>query len=122
MEGDRVFEDHREVVIIAHSLGGLIIQRLLLTYRPYGPKVKFIYFYGTPQSGTQIARLGSLLSADPLLEQMIPNYRDNHYLENLEREWQHSGFLIPRYCAFEREKTFKAMLVVDEDERNAWLR
>ena len=59
LEGDKLFSKHNEVVFVAHSMGGLIVQRLLLTHHDLAPKVRFIYFLSTPQEGSAIARLGA---------------------------------------------------------------
>jgi pimeloyl-ACP methyl ester carboxylesterase len=106
----RVFEDHDEVVFLVHSLGGLITQRLLLTHRELVPKVKYIYFFSTPEEGAQIAQIGHLFNDDPLLKQMFHG-DDNTFLEGIETDWINAGFDMPRYCAFERQKT-KGILVV----------
>ena len=104
LQHDKVF-DHKEVVFVAHSLGGLIVQRFLLTHREYAKQVPFIYFYSTPETGAEIARLGSLFSSDPLLKQMFPG-EANDYLLNLEAEWKAAGFTnIHRYCAYESLRT-----------------
>jgi hypothetical protein len=112
LDSDEVFSKHREVVFVAHSLGGLIVQKLLLTYRNLAGKVRFIYFYSTPQTGAQIAQLGNVFSSDPLLKQMLPG-DSNDYLLSLENEWREAGFTdIRRYCAYEK-KQLDGVLIVD---------
>ena len=61
--------------------GGLVVERLLLGHREYAAKVPFIYFYSTPQTGSQMASIAHYLSKDPLLETMFPGDR-NLYLKN----------------------------------------
>jgi pimeloyl-ACP methyl ester carboxylesterase len=102
---------HDEVVFLVHSLGGLITQRLLLSHRDLIPKVKFIYFFSTPEEGAQIARIGHVLNNDPLLKQMLHG-DENTYIESIETDWISAAANIPRYCAFERSRT-KGVLVVD---------
>lgn len=111
LEGDKVFSKHNEVVFVAHSMGGLIVQRLLLTHHDLAPKVRFIYFLSTPQEGSAIARLGHALNGDPNLQQMFPG-DSNTYLQNIEAEWMGANFGIPRYCTIER-KPMHGVLVVD---------
>jgi pimeloyl-ACP methyl ester carboxylesterase len=108
---DGVFSQHREVVFVCHSLGGLVIQRLLLTFREYAQQVPLIYFFSTPETGAQIASLGAVFSSDPLLKAMFPG-DENGYLQNLENEWRAAQFHIHRYCAFEKKK-YRGVLVVD---------
>jgi len=110
-EGDGVFSKHNEVVFVAHSLGGLVVQRLLLTHHELAAKVRFIYFLSTPQEGSQVARLGHILNGDPNLQQMFSG-DSNTYLQNIEAEWMGANFGIPRYCTIERKAT-KGLLVVD---------
>jgi len=111
LDSDEVFSKHREVVFVVHSLGGLVVQRLLLTHRELAKKVPFIYFYSTPETGAQIARLGHVFSSDPLLKEMFPG-DSNDYLLNLENEWRGATFTIHRYCAYEKQP-LSGVLVVD---------
>jgi len=108
---DGVFSQHREVVFVCHSLGGLIVQRLLLTFRDYAQQVPFIYFFSTPETGAQIANLAAVFSSDPLLKALIPG-GGNVYLQNLENEWKAANFHIHRFCAYEKTK-YMGVLVVD---------
>ena len=110
MQSDSVFS-HREVVFVAHSLGGLIVQRFLITHREYAKQVPFIAFYSTPETGAQIAQLAHIFSADPLLKEMLPG-PENDYLLNLENEWIAANFSTKRYCAYEKKPT-KGIWVVD---------
>ena len=104
MKQDEVFQ-HRDVVFVTHSLGGLVVQRFLLTRREYAPRVSFIYFFSTPQTGTDMANIASVLSSDPLLKEMSAA-EDNDYLLNLESEWKAANFdKIRRYCAYETKPT-----------------
>ena len=91
LESDEVFSGHREVIFVCHSLGGIIVQQLLLTHREYAKQVPFIYFFATPQTGASLARLGNVFSSDPLLEALLPG-ENNHYLENLEFSWKGAHF------------------------------
>src|ERR1700709_1703838 len=42
LENAKIF-DHKEVIFICHSMGGLIIRDFLQKYQKYSPKVSFIY-------------------------------------------------------------------------------
>jgi Alpha/beta hydrolase family len=102
-QSDGVFS-HREVVFVAHSLGGLVVQRFLITHREYAKQVPFIAFYATPETGAQVAQLGHIFSADPLLKEMFSG-PENDYLLNLENEWIAANFMTKRYCAYEKKPT-----------------
>src|ERR1700676_1643366 len=110
LANDEVFQ-HREVVFVCHSLGGLVVQQLLLLYPRYAKQVPFIYFFSTPESGSQIAKLGSLFSSDPLLKDTFSG-DENEYLQILEDTWKAAHFQIHRLCAYEK-KPFSGVLVVE---------
>jgi triacylglycerol esterase/lipase EstA (alpha/beta hydrolase family) len=101
LTADDVFSKTREVIFVCHSLGGIILQRLLLTHREYARQVPFIYFFATPETGSQLAKLAGIFSSDPLLQAMFPG-DSNAYLQNLENEWKAAHLGIRRYCAYEK--------------------
>jgi triacylglycerol esterase/lipase EstA (alpha/beta hydrolase family) len=111
LKGDYVFSKHSEVVFVCHSLGGLIVEKLLLKNRDYDKQVRFIYFFGTPQTGTDIAKLGRLVSSDPLFKDFSAG-PDNEILQGIEDEWRAARLKIRSYCAYET-KTILGQLVVD---------
>jgi hypothetical protein len=107
-----VFEKHREVVFVCHSLGGIIVQQLLLTVRAHAAQVPFIYFFAVPEEGSQVATLGRWFSSDPLLEALFHG-NENTYLLNLENQWRAAHFKIRRYCAYEKKPLKGSVLIVD---------
>ena len=114
LEADKIFSDHDEVVFVAHSLGGIIVQQILLTYRDEGfyRKVSFIYFYGTPQEGSKVAKLASIFSPDPLLKELSSG-DGNFVLPDMNSKWIHAGFeSIKRFCAYET-KSVHGFKIVD---------
>ena len=98
MRNDGIFAKHGEVIFVCHSLGGLVVQRFLLTNRSLASKVKRIYFYSTPNEGAGVAAVGKILSADPLLHEM-GNWEQ--HLRTIEFDWKSANFSIKRYCAYE---------------------
>jgi pimeloyl-ACP methyl ester carboxylesterase len=50
LKQDHVWE-HREVVFIAHSLGGILVEEMLLRHPLEASRVRFIVSYGTPHEG-----------------------------------------------------------------------
>jgi pimeloyl-ACP methyl ester carboxylesterase len=69
LKQDHVWE-HREVVFLAHSLGGILVEEMLLRHPAEAAKVKFIVSYGTPHEGSTIARIASIYDKDPLLNDL----------------------------------------------------
>jgi len=102
---DHVWE-HREVVFIAHSLGGILVEEMLLRHPAEAARVKFIVSYGTPHEGSPIARLASIYDEDPLLND-LSDASDNAFLTQLESSWRGHDSVngIHRFCAYESEDT-----------------
>ena len=102
---DHVWE-HREVVFVAHSLGGILVEEMLLKHPAEAVRVKFIVSYGTPHAGSTIARIASIYDRDPLLND-LSDAGDNAFLTQLENNWRGHNSVngIHRFCAYESEDT-----------------
>lgn len=91
------------VVIVAHSMGGLVTLQALLTHRELLPKVPLLVFFSTPQEGAQITRIARQLLNNPALDEMLPADH-NSYLQVINDQWR----TIPKdqlphiACAFEK--------------------
>jgi pimeloyl-ACP methyl ester carboxylesterase len=98
--------DHREVVFLAHSLGGILVEEMLLKHPAEAERVKFIASYGTPHEGSSLARIASIYDKDPLLND-LSDAGDNAFLTQLEDNWRRHDSVngIHRFCAFETEDT-----------------
>jgi pimeloyl-ACP methyl ester carboxylesterase len=105
LKQDHVWE-HREVVFLAHSLGGILVEEMLLRHPAEAARVKFIVSYGTPHEGSSIARIASLYDKDPLLND-LSDASDNTLLTQLENNWRGHESVngIHRFCAYESEDT-----------------
>jgi pimeloyl-ACP methyl ester carboxylesterase len=105
LKKDRVW-DHREVVFIAHSLGGILVEEMLLRHPADAAKVRFIVSYGTPHEGSSIARMASIYDKDPLLND-LSDASNNSFLTQLENDWRSHDSVnsIHRFCAYESEDT-----------------
>jgi pimeloyl-ACP methyl ester carboxylesterase len=105
LTGDHVW-DHREVVFIAHSLGGILVEEMLLRHPAEAARVKFIVSYGTPHEGSSIARIASFYDKDPLLND-LSDASDNALLTKLEDNWRRQDSVnnIHRFCAYEGQDT-----------------
>jgi len=101
LQDNRVW-DHREVVFIAHSLGGLITEEMLLKHPAEAAKTRFIVSYATPHQGSFVASFARLYDSDPLLTD-LQDSNDNSFLMDLEQHWRStpSTLRIHRYCAYE---------------------
>ena len=94
--------DHSEIVFIAHSLGGIVTEEMLLEHPADAQKVRFIVSYATPHEGSFVANLATIYDSDPLLTDLRSS-NDNSFLIDLEQKWRGSDSVarIHRYCAFE---------------------
>lgn len=98
--------DHREVVILAHSLGGLLTEEMLLNHPADANRVQFVVSYSTPHEGSFIAGLAKIYDSDPLLTDLSDS-NDNSFLIDLEQKWRGTAYAarIHRYCAYETKDT-----------------
>lgn len=105
LKQDHVWE-HREVVFVAHSLGGILVEEMLLRHPAEAARVRFIVSYGTPHEGSTVARIASLYDKDPLLND-LSDAGDNAFLTQLEHNWRGHDSVngIHRFCAYESEDT-----------------
>ena len=94
--------DHREVVFITHSLGGIVTEEMLLSHPTDAAHVRFIVSYATPHQGSFVANLAKIYDGDPLLTDLSDD-TDNAFLINLEQNWRSTPAVskIHRFCAFE---------------------
>jgi len=94
--------EHREVVFIAHSLGGILTEEMLLNHPEDAARVRFIVSYSTPHEGSFVANLARIYDSDPLLTDLRAS-NDNSFLMDLEQKWRSTTSVatIHRYCAFE---------------------
>jgi pimeloyl-ACP methyl ester carboxylesterase len=101
--------DHREVVFLAHSLGGILVEEMLLRHPADAAHVRFVVSYGTPHEGSTVARVASFYDKDPLLVD-LSDAADNTFLTQLEDRWRSSPSVnsIHRFCAYEAQDTVAA--------------
>jgi pimeloyl-ACP methyl ester carboxylesterase len=98
--------EHREVVFVAHSLGGILVEEMLLRHPADAAKVRFVVSYGTPHEGSAVARVASFYDKDPILND-LSDAGDNTFLSGLEEDWRSSAAVngIHRFCAYEGQDT-----------------
>ena len=71
LSNDNVVANHDEIIFVAHSMGGLVARAYLLKYREMPPeRVRMMYFFSTPTTGSDIASLARLISDNPQLSDM----------------------------------------------------
>lgn len=108
---------YKNIIFLAHSMGGLVTRAYILKNRDISEKVKFAYFYSTPTTGSELASLASLLSNNPQLSKM-KSMQSADYLADLQRQWLSARYNIPSYCAYETQSTFKINVVTQASASN----
>lgn len=98
--------EHKEVVFIAHSLGGLLTEEMLLRHPAEAARVPFVVSYATPHQGSFVANLARIYDSDPLLTDLRDS-NDNSFLIDLEQRWRSTPAVsrIHRFCAYETQDT-----------------
>jgi pimeloyl-ACP methyl ester carboxylesterase len=101
LKAQRVW-DHGEVVFIAHSLGGIVTEEMLINHPADAARVRFIVSYSTPHEGSFVASIAKIYDSDPLLTDLSSS-NDNSFLIGLEQQWRSTPTVakIHRYCAYE---------------------
>ncbi|MGP8252068.1 MAG: esterase/lipase family protein [Terracidiphilus sp.] len=101
LKAQRVW-DHSEVVFIAHSLGGILTEEMLLNHPADASRVRFVVSYSTPHEGSYVANIAKVYDTDPLLTDLRES-NDNSFLMDLEQKWRSTQAVsrIHRYCAYE---------------------
>jgi pimeloyl-ACP methyl ester carboxylesterase len=103
--------DYPAVVFVAHSMGGLVVLRELLTHREdLLPRVRGLVFYATPQEGSQITRIAGHVANNPAIAEMLPGDQ-NLSLQQLDNEWKALPARPPVRCAYEKRPTRGVMVV-----------
>lgn len=104
LNDDNVITNHRELVFVAHSMGGIITRAFLLQHREITPeRVRMLYFFSTPTTGSEVANLARLFSNNPQLVDLRPmTTQDAGILGVYQNHWLSSPLRsIPTYCGYE---------------------
>jgi hypothetical protein len=121
LEDEGVFEKYKEIYFIVHSMGWLVVKRVLVDLnRPNQTaklrKVKAVLYISTPAQGADMAEVGSWLSVNPQLRDMRPA-DFNTFLQTLEDQWQNllrdrgSERFPHSFCTHETKPTHGIIIV-----------
>jgi pimeloyl-ACP methyl ester carboxylesterase len=112
LDDHRVFDGHQRVVIVGHSMGGLIVRLFLLNKRERLAKVPMLYFYATPTNGSELTTVAQEISDNPQLRGMLP-LEGNDLLQSIQSGWLgwDAAKKLPTYCAYETLPTLGVMVV-----------
>lgn len=106
-----VVTEHRDLVFLCHSLGGLVVERMLIDRPEIAAKTSFIQFFGTPHQGafSEVTNpIASFIAAFGS-NHVIPELRagsGNKILVELDQEWRSRNLSnVHRFCAIEAYPT-----------------
>jgi hypothetical protein len=113
---NHIFDQHKQVIFVGHSMGGLIIRQYLLAHPENVSQVPMLYFYATPSNGSALGSVATQLSHNPQFEILIPS-KKNNYLNTIGDMWRGNKTLmnIPSHCAFETQPIVSSIFVVDKE-------
>lgn len=103
----------REVVFVAHSMGGLVVLEYLLSNAPDATKVPVAFLFGTPLAGSEMASFASWFTANGGAAALVPG---SEFLESLRQRWERTraSVSVPTvlHCGYETEPVPPYGLVV----------
>ena len=76
------FSSYKALVLVAHSMGGLVAQRALLDDKGFQQRVSHLFLFGTPSNGLSKASLVRWLK--PQLRDMVATGR---FIRTLRQDW-----------------------------------
>jgi pimeloyl-ACP methyl ester carboxylesterase len=63
---------NNELTFVSHSMGGVITRAFILKYRNVVPKIRLLYFFATPTTGSPYAVFVGTISRNPQFKQLYP--------------------------------------------------
>lgn len=115
---DNKYPDHDNVILICHSLGGLIARRFLVdeVKRQASIRVKGILLYAVPHDGNALAEIATYISWwHSQLRQLC---RDSDLIRDLDADWTRNGLarmVTVRYVVGGQDR-----VVSEHSARSAW--
>jgi pimeloyl-ACP methyl ester carboxylesterase len=112
LDDHRIFEDHKQTVFLAHSMGGIVVRQFLLNNQNRISNVPMIFFYATPTNGSDLASIAKFASVNPQFRGMVP-LESNDLLQSIQSMWlsSNSAKSIASYCGVEELPTLGVMVV-----------
>jgi predicted alpha/beta hydrolase family esterase len=115
LTSDEVFQAHKRVVFICHSLGGVIVRAYLLRHRNQAAQVPLLFLLSVPSTGAEVNRLVTALGDNGTKENL--SYL-NSSLMNIDQEWRAANLPVTTHCAYELLPVFGVLVVSADNLRN----
>lgn len=84
----RGFAKYKSVLVVAHSMGGLVVLEALTTFHDMRNNVPLVFTYATPYNGAQISKLANDVLNNKALADMIPRDDSGSFLLSLGNRWK----------------------------------
>lgn len=98
--------DYDNIILVAHSLGGLVARQLILTNSEHAQKIKLMYLLATPSGGSRLANYATSIGVAGPIVQDLRSIDDGSLLATLANSWnQSASSSIPTYCGVEGRAT-----------------
>jgi pimeloyl-ACP methyl ester carboxylesterase len=108
---------HSELTFVSHSMGGLVTRAFILKYQRIASKIRLLYFFATPTTGSPYAILANVVSRNPQFKQLYPMQSDN-YLGPLQSNWLAANLRLRSYCGYETLPLFGQIIVERQSATN----
>lgn len=80
-----VFKRYNRIAFVAHSMGGLVVQRALLDCKDTRRRTSHVFLFGTPSNGLVKAVVGTLFTAKRQVRDMAVG---GPFITRLRRDWE----------------------------------
>jgi pimeloyl-ACP methyl ester carboxylesterase len=113
-----------EVIVVAHSMGGLVAARALLGSPEDAARTSLLLLLGTPQWGSPVAEIAKAFK-NPALTNLLPG-NQNAYLQQLESNWRvarRTRAMPVVVCLYETQpltRLWSSTIVVPADSATRW--
>lgn len=106
------------ITFVCHSMGGVVTRAFIVKYqRELAGKIRFLYFFATPTTGSPYAKLASLMSRNRQFKQLYPMDSDN-YLGTLQSNWLAANLQLRSFCAYETLPLYGQIIVERQSATN----
>jgi len=113
-----VLRDHKEIVFVCHSMGGIVVRAFLLKTRLRPTQVPMLFLASTPTTGAEVAQLASALSRNPQADYLLPG-DTAIYVRKVQADWLGTSLdpetdypnRIATFCAYEKLATYGIKIV-----------
>lgn len=97
-----VLKQHSHISFVAHSMGGLVVSRMLLRKRDADlqKRLRMVLFFGTPATGADVAKIGAALSGNIQFKEML----DAQQLQRWRDRWITEMEDLPSFCGAEMKR------------------